>query len=220
MQVLADGGAIYTNGWQGPGDQIEHGLKQSGNVAYKLGYGEFAYYNDEGSNDITLTGNVEYRAPVEANGGCNTAGHIRIDDNYWAQPFGGYICPPPPIDVTVSNPHVISDHPAPGDIPDKLLQNAGLEPAFAGLVSRAMPEVANIGPLAGPAGSQVLVSGTGYGPTTAVYFGALKSAAVRVLSPNYLVATVPAGAAGPVDITVTAPAGTSVTSTDDLFMAA
>ena len=208
MQTQGDGGAIYTNGEQ-------HGLGISGNIAYVAPLSEFIYYNDEGSSDITLTANVEYRATALANGGCSTEGRILITGNYWAQAFGGYPCPPPPVGVNVADHHVISDHPGPGDIPTDILAAAGPEEPAPG-----PPLVTGLGPEGGPECMQVLISGSGFvGGGTQVSFRGVPSESVRVLSSGYLVATVPPGVVGTVDVVVTTWAGSSATSTDDLFVA-
>jgi Tol biopolymer transport system component len=65
---------------------------------------------------------------------------------------------------------------------------------------------------------QVSISGTGFGAATSVHFGSAAATNVTVLSPYALVATVPAGATGTaVDVTVTAPGGTSATGNADLY---
>ena len=67
---------------------------------------------------------------------------------------------------------------------------------------------------------EVLISGSGFvGGGTRVSFQGVPSESVRVLSSGYLVATVPPGVVGPVDVVVTTWAGSSATSTDDLFVA-
>lgn len=241
LTTIPDGGAIYTNGTQGPFDpagpasdpflttstspaQMARGLTITGNVALIATWSEFAYYNDEGSDYITYSHNVEYQAHAFGTGGCNTVGHIAFDDNYFAQPMGGYICPPPPVDITISNHHVLPDHPGPGDIPASILGAAGLEPAYRSLVTSVPPVVTGVGPQAGPTAlyPQVLVSGSGFGPGTEVFFGApsgsTKSPAVTVLSANYLEATPPSGVTGPVDVIVRTPAGTSTTGSADQFV--
>jgi parallel beta-helix repeat protein len=245
LTTLPDGGAIYTNGPQGPFDpagpaidpfltlssspgQMAQGLTIRGNVALLATWSEFAYYNDEGSDYISYDHNVEYQAHALAHGGCSTVGHILIAHSYWAQPSAGYICPPPPVDVKVVDHHIIPDHPGPGDIPDDLLAGAGLEPAFHDLVTTQRPEVTGVGPggpgyAAGPAHAPLLVSGSGFTPDTEVYFGAPGSATaspnVRVLSANYLIATPPMGARpGQVDIVVRTPSGTSATSARDQYV--
>ncbi|MHB8464545.1 MAG: right-handed parallel beta-helix repeat-containing protein [Acidimicrobiales bacterium] len=237
LMTLPDGGAIYTNGVQGPPDptgpaadpfltpsasvaQMRRGLTISGNVALLATWSEFAYYNDEGSDYITYDGNAEYQAHLFAHGGCNTVGHILIAHNYWAQPTGGYICPPPPVDVNLVDHHPIPDHPGPGDIPESLLAHAGLEPAFRALVTSRPPEVTGVGPQAGPTPlyPSVLVSGSGFTADTTVLFGSVKASAVRVLSANYLVATPPSsGAPGLVDVVAETRAGSSAVSSRDQF---
>jgi hypothetical protein len=130
--------------------------------------------------------------------------------------------------VNIVDHHVIPDHPGPGDIPDDLLAGAGLEPPFRDLVTAQQPEVTGVGPggpgyAAGSARAPALVSGSGFTAATAVYFGtpgpATASPNVRVLSPNYLVATPPAGALpGQVDIAVRTPSGMSATSGRDQYV--
>jgi hypothetical protein len=236
LTTIPDGGAIYTNGTQGPADptgpasdpflttstsaaQMARGLTIRGNVALIATWSEFAYYNDEGSDYITYTDNVEYQNHAFGTGGCNTVGHIALNGNYFAQPLGGYICPPPPVDITISNHHILPDHPGPGDVPDSVLGSAGLEPAFQRLVTSTAPVVTGIGPQAGPtpAYPHVLVSGSGFISDSSVYFGAVPATSVTVLSANYLEVTPPPGVTGQVDITVRTPAGTSVTSSADQF---
>jgi hypothetical protein len=242
---LPDGGAIYTNGTQGPNDpagpaadpflttstspeQMAEGLTIRGNIALLATWAEFAYYNDEGGDYISYDSNVEYQAHALAHGGCSTVGHLLIAHSYWAQPIAGYICPPPPVDVQVVDHHIIPDHPGPSDIPAGILADAGLEPAFRDLVTLHAPEVTGVGPggpgyAAGSVGSPVLVSGSGFTTDTEVYFGvpgpATASPQVSVLSANYLIATPSASSApGQVDVVVRTPAGTSPTSARDQFI--
>jgi hypothetical protein len=243
--TLPDGGAIYTNGTQGPFDpagpaanpflvavtspeQMRRGLTITGNVALVATWSEFAYYNDEGGDYITYGRNVEYQNHAMAHGGCDTVGHIRIDDNFWAQPLGGYICPPPPVDITLSNHHVIPDHPGPSDIPNDILANAGLEPAYRGLITSRAPDVSGVGPggpgyAAGPTSQPILVSGTGFTPASAVYFGTpgptTAARQVRVLSGNYLIAFPPTAVApGQVDVIVATTSGTTAPHPADQYV--
>jgi hypothetical protein len=241
LQTIPDGGAIYTNGTQGPFDpagppsdpfltlstsqtQMAHGLTITGNVALVATWSEFAYYDDEGSDYITWADDIEYQAHAFATGGCDTVGHIVFKDDYFAQPVGGYICPPPPVDISISNHHIIPDHPGPGDIPAEILSSAGLEAPFRSLLTDDPPAVTGIGPQAGPTPlyPQVLVSGSGFGQGTRVYFGqpspATLSPSVTILSANYLEATPPPGITGPLDIIVQTPAGTSAASSADQFL--
>jgi hypothetical protein len=69
-----------------------------------------------------------------------------------------------------------------------------------------------LGPVAG--GQHITVYGTGFVDVTAVSFGGV-AASFKAVTPTELRAVVPPGAAGPVDVTVTAAGGTSpVTSAD------
>ena len=246
MQTLPDGGAIYTNGMQGPFDpagpaadpfltlttspkQMARGLLLRGNVALLATWSEFAYYNDEGGDYITYDDNAEYQAHAMAHGGCDTVGHILIENNYWAQPAPGYICPPPPVDVTIKGAHALPDHPGPGDLPDALLAEAGLEPSFRDLVTSQRPEVTGVGPggpdyAAGRADQPILISGSGFTSTAHVQLvgaggSATTAASVRVLSANYMVATLPAAVApGQFDVRVVTSEGSSVVNTRDQYV--
>jgi hypothetical protein len=84
----------------------------------------------------------------------------------------------------------------------------------------AAPTVTGISPAAGPVagGTKVTITGTNFAGGTApkVFFGAAQ-ATVTSFSLTQIVATSPPGAAGTVDITVTAAGGTSPTSAADQF---
>ena len=72
------------------------------------------------------------------------------------------------------------------------------------------------GPLAG--GNDVIVAGSGFVPGMTVYFGSQLSPSVTVLAGGTgFYAVAPAGTAGPVDITVTTPQGTSATTANDSY---
>ncbi len=71
------------------------------------------------------------------------------------------------------------------------------------------------GPLAG--GTKETITGTNFTGATAVYFGATKATKLKVDSATQITATIPKGAAGLVDVTITSAGGTSATSTADQF---
>lgn len=69
-----------------------------------------------------------------------------------------------------------------------------------------------------PGGTSVMITGSGFTGTTAVNFGATAASSFTVNSDTSITATAPAAtAAGPVDVTVTTPSGTSATSSADQF---
>ena len=115
LNVLWDGGAIYTTGQQGP--SLSKGLLIKENVAYgkrALGGGN-TFYTDGGSRYIRLEGNISYNNPIGVTyfgpppkegdplpysslpsdgngvpygsdiGGCHTYGDIFYKENYWLQ---------------------------------------------------------------------------------------------------------------------------------------
>ena len=80
------------------------------------------------------------------------------------------------------------------------------------------PSVQSVSPASGPlsGGASVVISGANLSSASAVDFGSTP-AAVIADSASSITATAPPGAAGPVDITVTTPDGTSATSAADQF---
>lgn len=90
--------------------------------------------------------------------------------------------------------HAIANSiPHPGDVPDALLANAGLQPPFRSLLAHSAPDVTAFSGqgtiTTAPTG--VLISGSGFTPSTTVRFGSA-TASVDPLSANFLIATVPA----------------------------
>jgi hypothetical protein len=108
-----------------------------------------------------------------------------------------------PVDVTVTIP--VGGTSATGSSDDFTYYNA--------------PTVTGISPTTGPTGggTSVIVTGTNFSGASSVRFGANNATTFSVNSPTQITATSPAGAAGPVDITVTNPGGTSATSGVDRF---
>jgi hypothetical protein len=83
-----------------------------------------------------------------------------------------------------------------------------------------VPTVTGITPTSGPSpgGTAVTVTGTGFTGATAINFGAANPAIFwTVNSPTSITVTAPSAPIGVVDVTVTTPGGTSVTSTADRF---
>jgi hypothetical protein len=209
MQGLGDGGAVYTNGSQAT--SFATALKISGNVAYDGTNTDFTFYTDAGSQYVYVTGNFDYFMPFDSfdTGGCQTVGHIVISDNYFGNGGPSYPCYPY-TDVTTSNNTTVCENPPPSQAPVPIMQSAGLEPGFRGLLDRTAPIVNMVGPPdLGLVGGQVLISGNGFDPGSVVHFGVHVASAVQVLSGNYILATSPPASAGTVDVTVTTPSGTS-----------
>jgi hypothetical protein len=81
------------------------------------------------------------------------------------------------------------------------------------------PTVTSVNPNSGPTagGTSVTINGCGFTGATAVHFGAAAATGVVIVSDSQITADDPAQAAGPVDVTVTTPSGTSATSANDQF---
>ncbi|MFJ4792546.1 IPT/TIG domain-containing protein [Kitasatospora purpeofusca] len=90
---------------------------------------------------------------------------------------------------------------------------------FGVTVTPAPVAVTAITPTQGPAsgGGTVTLTGTGLAGAGAVSFGGTPATDVTVVDDLTVTATVPAHAAGPVDVTVTTPAGTSPASAADRY---
>jgi len=194
-QVLSDGGGIYSNGREGT--SWAHGLTETGNVIYHQINSGFVYYPDQGSAWVTITGNADWSVNGSSFGGCAPVGDLRFDDNYYGTAFDPTVnlCPPTPINVqAIGNHQIANTIPKPGDVPNTLLADAGLQAPFRGLLTGSAPDVEAFSGqgTTTSAPTQVLLSGSGFTPQTTVAFGAT-AAGVAVLSANFLVATVPAG---------------------------
>jgi len=87
------------------------------------------------------------------------------------------------------------------------------------LMGLAIPTVSSVSPNTGPigGGTSVTVTGSGFTGATTVKFGSAAAVSFSVTSSTTLTAVSPAGSSGPVDVTVTTPAGTSATSAADTF---
>ena len=81
------------------------------------------------------------------------------------------------------------------------------------------PVVGSIAPSSGPTdgGTQVAITGSDLGRTSAVQFGSSAAASFRVVSSTEVDAVSPRGQAGAVDVTVVTSAGTSSTGAPDRF---
>ncbi|MDR3593934.1 IPT/TIG domain-containing protein [Clostridium sp.] len=86
-------------------------------------------------------------------------------------------------------------------------------------VNTAAPTVTAVSPASGiiTGGNTVTITGTGFTGATAVNFGSTAATSFNVVSDTEITATVPAGSAGAVDITVTTASGTSSTSSADKY---
>ncbi|HKW73567.1 MAG TPA: IPT/TIG domain-containing protein [Candidatus Dormibacteraeota bacterium] len=78
------------------------------------------------------------------------------------------------------------------------------------------PVVAAIGPSGGPAGTAVWITGTGFIGVSAVAFGTTSATKFAAFSSHLIEVFSPTGA-GSVDVTVSNPAGTSATSSADVY---
>jgi hypothetical protein len=137
MLVLADGGGIYTQGLTGP--NLAAGEKVAANVVtdqYGSGHG---IYTDNGSCNITVSGNVMFRLNFD-NWGSRHANYydgadgklrdpLAILDNYWQQGDADSSKD----NVTEKGNRLIA---ALSQVPQTILDSAGVEAAFKPLLMR------------------------------------------------------------------------------------
>ncbi|MDJ0340708.1 fibronectin type III domain-containing protein [Streptomyces sp. PH10-H1] len=141
MQMLDDGGGIYTQGLTGT--SMADGEKVTGNVIHgQWGLGK-SVYTDNGCTYETVQGNVLYGAAyanvasrhTDYRDALGNSDPTLVKDNWWEEGSGdsdnkGL--------VTTGN-HIIA---APSDAPAAILGNAGLEPAYRGLLDRRIGALA------------------------------------------------------------------------------
>ncbi len=134
MQVLADGGAIYTQGITGT--SLDDGEHLTGNVITNTLDNGHAVYCDNGCTYWTASGNVLVGNVSNDWGSRHTdyrPGHtgqdpLLVSDNYWWQGDGDSSSN----NTTVSNNHVIASA---AEAPPSIVDSAGLEPQFRHILS-------------------------------------------------------------------------------------
>ncbi len=77
--------------------------------------------------------------------------------------------------------------------------------------------VSSVAPKNGPAGTQVLITGTGFHEVEQVFFGSQPASSFEIVNGLEIKAIAPAGAAGKVAVTVSGPRGTSEVGKEDFF---
>ena len=133
MQMLSDGGAIYTQGITG--SSLANGEHVTGNVVLgALDHGH-AIYTDNGATFVTIDGNVEFGNEndwgsdhTDYTAGATGDDPLLVENNYWQQGNGDSSSG----NVTVTDNHVIASL---KDVPASILGNAGLQPAYQHLAT-------------------------------------------------------------------------------------
>lgn len=138
MLVLADGGGIYTQGITGK--NLAEGEKVSGNVIHDQFASGHAIYTDNGSCNITVSGNVIFRTNFD-NWGSRHADYydgqdgknydpLTIENNYWQQGDKDGVTR----NVTERGNHLINSL---SEVPAEILDQAGIvDPAFHDVLQR------------------------------------------------------------------------------------
>jgi hypothetical protein len=135
MQGLDDGGGIYTQGLTG--SSMADGEKVTGNVVHgQFGLGK-SVYTDNGCTYETISGNVLYGASysnvfsthVDYRDALHNNDPTLISGNWWEQGDANGNNK----GVVTQDNHIIA---SPSDAPADVVANAGLEPAYRGILSR------------------------------------------------------------------------------------
>ncbi|MER6175478.1 right-handed parallel beta-helix repeat-containing protein [Streptosporangium sp. NPDC001681] len=208
MRDRSDGGPMYSQGHQS-NNTWEHALQVTGNVAFSNPGSRYFFYHDEGSSYIVLDGNAEYGNGGGFNGGCTTPGPVRVTNNYRVGAINSNICSfnGPAANFTSQGNVQISSSPSPGVIPNSLLSNAGLQPAYQHLLYQQPPRIYIVSDPNSATGT--LISGSGFGPDSQVAIGGYPAKLVQYVSPNYLIAHfAPGKTTGDLTVTNAAGAGT------------
>lgn len=131
MQLLADGGAIYTQGITG--SSLANGEQVDGNVILGAMDHGHAIYTDNGSTFITANGNVEFgnendwgSRHTDYTAGASGDDPLLIENNYWQQGDQDTSSD----SVTETGNHIISSL---SQVPASIFANAGLQAPFRGL---------------------------------------------------------------------------------------
>ncbi len=133
MQMLSDGGGIYTQGITGT--SLADGEHLTGNVITgSLGHGH-TLYTDNGATFVTITGNVELgnqndwgSRHTDYRPGASGSDPTDIENNYWQQGDRDSTSG----NVTLKNNHIIDRL---DQAPREILDNAGLEPGWRPLLA-------------------------------------------------------------------------------------
>jgi hypothetical protein len=136
MQLLCDGGGIYTQGLTGP--SLAEGEKLTGNVIHDQFSSGHGIYTDNGCNNVTARSNVIFHTDhdnwggrhhdyYEGDGGGED--NFDFENNYWQQGDRDSSAS----HVTLENNRLIS---ALDQAPPDILRNAGLESSFKGILDK------------------------------------------------------------------------------------
>lgn len=150
---------------------------------------------ESGGTDVLISGTGFTGAGAATFGGVASVFNVVADDQISATTPPGT----GDVDVTVSGPSGVS--------------------AAATFSYLPLPTVTSITPSSAPVNvlTNVVIEGSGFTGVQAVMFGGTVATNFNVNDDSHISAVVPPGAQGAVDVTVTTPAGTSVTSQDDEY---
>jgi hypothetical protein len=147
MTTLHDGGGIYTQGITGT--SLSNGEHVTGNVIHDVGGSNHVIYTDNGCTFESILGNAVYNNP-NAQAWASRHNDYRpeatttydptdVENNYFQNP-AGYTTGG---GVTVANNTTITSG---SQVPSSIIANAGLEPAYQGLLNWTQAPLPPVGP--------------------------------------------------------------------------
>jgi len=198
---------------------IAHGLLAQDNVAYNGNKSNFAWYDDAGSRWINWNGNVQWANGGNGYGGCSPSGGFKFQNNYSSDnttPATVIVCltgnesvdvnttgqprTSPPranaVDVDYFGNTAMPTLPGAGDLPLPKLAASGLTADFRYLTAKTPPAIRYYQADSASTGNpvKIFLAGNGFVPGTQVSVNSSR-VDVDIVSPNFLVATAPAGTA-------------------------
>ncbi len=144
VTVLSDGAAVYSNG--PTGSSFATGEKITGNVLHDQPAFAHVINTDNGTDWMTVTGNAIWNTGKGDNswGYCHTdyypgegggLDHENVSGNYWDNRFGNGSHGQLPAHTGNCSVQGNTNITGPSQVPASILSNAGLEPAFRGLLT-------------------------------------------------------------------------------------
>jgi len=141
MQLLADGGSIYTQGLTGP--SLADGEKVTGNVIHDQFSSGHGIYSDNGSCNMTITGNVIFHTNHDNWGSTHSDFYngqdgrdhdpIDVENNFWQQGNPDSSAH----NLTMRGNRLINSL---DQVPPQIISSAGIESAFQDILKRRLIE--------------------------------------------------------------------------------
>lgn len=205
MQSYGDGGAIYSEGHQGPtrhraNGTVDYqasfasGLVISGNVCDSDSRNQqYFYAPDVGSQWVTVTENVEWNAPANGRSFSMSSHWPKSPSDVYTWTDGNWFANPDdtPNSLGLGTNTTIPGSPGPADLPMRVISHAGLTDGYRVLDRTIAPGVY----YSAVSGRTILIAGEGLTHDTAIRVGGIR-VRPHFVSAAFALAQVPSGAHG------------------------